>query len=176
MKCRWTWEETCLLRHGEIQFPEPKKNIWKKSKFQCDYCEFEAKSPKGLKTHEGHKHKDQVKPDITCEPLAPANPSMEIYKCALCEKYYYNLEEWSKLAYCHIAENLNSTDKTCQVCGHQFYDPKMLNKQNELHSWQCLSCGECLKLRKDKCCKEPSKGTEHRVLKWYGCHTNSNFF
>ena len=38
----------------------------KKSKFKCEYCEFEAKSPKGLKTHEGHKHKDQIKPDISC--------------------------------------------------------------------------------------------------------------
>ena len=47
--------------------------------------------------------------------------------------------------YCHVAENVNPTDITCQVCGHQFYDPKMLNRHNELYSWECLSCGECLK-------------------------------
>ena len=44
----------------------------------------------------------------------------KIYKCALCEKYYDNLEELTEYAYCHIAENLNPTDTTFQVWGHQF--------------------------------------------------------
>ena len=74
--------------------------------------ECETKTPKGLKTHEGKKHKDQIKPDISCEPTAPENLPMEIYKCALCEKYYDTLEELSKHAYCNIAENLNPTDTT----------------------------------------------------------------
>ena len=79
----------------------------KKSKLKGDSCEFEAKSPKGLNTHEGHKHKDQVKPDIYYEPPAPENPPIEIYMCAFCEKNYDNLEELSKHAYCHNSENLN---------------------------------------------------------------------
>ena len=111
------------------------------------------------------QHKYQVKPDISCEPPAPANPPLEIYKCVFCEKYYDNLEELSKHAYCHVAENLTPTDITCPVCGQQFYDPKMLNRHNELYSWECLSCGECLKFKKDECCNESCKGAEHRVLK-----------
>ena len=77
-----------------------------------------------------HKHKDQIKPDIFCEFPAPTNPPMEIQKCALCENIM--ITELSKHAYCHIAENLNPTDTTCQVCGHQCYDPKMLSRHNEL--------------------------------------------
>ena len=68
-----------------------------------------------IRTHEGHRHKDQIKPDKSCEPPAQANPPIEIYKCALCEKYYDNLEELTEHAHCHIAENLNPTDTTCQV-------------------------------------------------------------
>ena len=127
-----------------------------------------------MKTHAGHKHKYQIKPNISCEPPAPANPPMDIYECALCEKYYDNLEELVKHAYCHIAENNNPNETKCQVFGHQFYDPKMLNRHNELYSWECQSHGQCLKFKKDECCNKSCRGAEHRVLKWYRCHTNSN--
>lgn len=37
---------------GKAVLPEQAKN-----EFKCDYCDFESKSQRGLKTHIGHKHK-----------------------------------------------------------------------------------------------------------------------
>ena len=37
----------------------------KKSVFHCDLCDYTSKSERGLKTHTGHKHKEQLLEDVT---------------------------------------------------------------------------------------------------------------
>ena len=126
----------------------------KLTKCKCDHCMFEAKSMRGIKTHTGHMHKD-------LEETVESTHAIQIYKWALCDNLYNNKEELER----HEDEHLNPTDTTCLVCDHQFYDQKILNRHNELYSWECLSRGECLKSKKDECCKESCRGAEHRVPK-----------
>ena len=96
-----------------------KKNIVN-SNFECDFCEFRAKSRRGLKTHFGHMHKDHKKntgvallsseSDNKTLTVAPKLPSFQVFTCKLCGEEFLIQDESTRHAYAHVI--LQTVDMT----------------------------------------------------------------
>ena len=88
-----------------------KKNIVN-SNFECDFCEFKAKSRRGLKTHFGHMHKDHKKnrgvallsseSDNKILTVASKLPSFQVFTCKLCGEEFLIQDESTRHAYAHV--------------------------------------------------------------------------
>ena len=96
-----------------------KKNVVN-SNFECDFCEFKAKSRRGLKTHFGHMHKDQKKntgvallsskSDNNSLTVPSKLPSFQVFTCKLCEEEFLIQDESTRHAYANVI--LQTVDMT----------------------------------------------------------------
>ena len=87
--------------------------------FNCELCEFKAKSSCGLKTHIGHMHKVNERNtelaienenDETTITEALISSSVQVFTCKLCGKEFQIQEDSTRHAYAHVI--LQSVDMT----------------------------------------------------------------